>query len=138
MNAEIAPRSSAARLMFWWIAWVGILAGLAAFYFALGQLPEPGLSGRTLTMDMVGLALLLASCGARWWVLPRVRQIGSAYVLFMAGLALAAGCGYIGILAGLHRDGLFVLGVLGLFQWLPVFARRFVPPAAAVHPPAGS
>ena len=138
MNADAAPRSSAARSLLWWMLWAGMTAGLVAINYAMSRLPDAGPAARSVGADIVALATLLTSCLARWWVLPRVRRVQSAFVLFLVGVALAGDCGLIGIFGGAHRNELVVLSVAGMLQWMPLFARRFVPPAAVAHPPAGS
>jgi len=97
--------------------------------------PESTAAGRTVGADVVGLAELLASCLARWWGLPRIRRVQPAFVLFVAGLALAEACGLIGVFLGAHRNELVVLGVLGMLQWVPLFARRYFRPSTAALPP---
>ncbi len=136
MHAEATPRSSAARAMLWWILWAGMTAGLVAINYAMGRMPESGPAVRSVGADLVGIATLLTSCLARWWVLPRVRRVQTAFVLFLVGVALAGDCGLIGIVGGAHRQELVVLGVAGMIQWMPLFARRFFPPAPGAPPPA--
>ncbi len=129
MNTDDAPRSTAARSMLWWILWVGVAGGLVAIVYAMRQVPETSPAVRRAGLDVVALVDLLVSCLARWWVLPRVRRVQSAFVLFVVGLAMADACALIGVFGGVHRNELFVLGALGVLQWLPLFARRFAGPA---------
>jgi hypothetical protein len=61
--------------------------------------------------------------------LPRLTSLARAFPLFIAGLALAEACGLLGIfLGGVYRDQLFLLGVLGIVQYLPFFARQYLLP----------
>ncbi len=130
MHADAAPRSAAARALLWWILWAGAIAALVAIDYAMRQVSaaSPGL--RSAGLDAVALVDLLVSCLARWWVLPRVQRVQTAFVLFVVGVAMAESCGLIGIFGGVHRNELFMLGLAGVLQWLPVFARRFAAPAA--------
>ncbi|MES1168045.1 MAG: hypothetical protein ABUL61_02630, partial [Oleiharenicola lentus] len=51
------------------------------------------------------------------------------FPMFIIGLALAEGCGIMGIfLGGPYRDALFLLSILGLVQFVPVFAKRLGEP----------
>ena len=135
MNADAAPRSTAARALLWWLIWAGITGGLVAIDYAMRQVPETAPAARSAGLEVVALVDLLASCLARWWVLPRVRRVQSAFVLFVFGLAMAEGCGLIGVFAGVHRNALLVLGLAGLLQWMPLFARRYFAPAPGRIPP---
>jgi hypothetical protein len=135
MNPNPIPQSSAARWLLWWILWAGILAGLVAIYFVLGEQPAAVPTGRIVATDFVGLVWLLASCLVRWLVLPRVRSVQSAFVLFVVGMALAESCGLMGIFLSAFRNELFVLGMLGIVQWMPLFARIYCRPATAAFPP---
>ena len=47
-----------------------------------------------------------------------------AFMLFVVGLALAESCGILGtVFGGPYRDELFVLGLLGIAQFMPFFER---------------
>jgi hypothetical protein len=118
--------SSKIPLLAWWIIWVAILVGLGGIYFALGRRPLPAnLPPEQSLTGLVGLGPLFLSVLLRWLVLSRVTQVRQALVLFVVGLMLAEGCGILGIfLGGPYRDDLFVLGVLGVIQWVPLFAGR--------------
>ncbi len=119
------------QLKVWWLLWVGILAGLILIYLAsvrgrplLSNLPpEKALTG------LIGLVPLFVSIVIRWLVLPRFRTLAGAFPMFVAGLVLAEACGILGIfLGGPYRDDLFVLGVLGIAQYIPLFARHLLEP----------
>lgn len=130
MNALSSPRHPApvVPLLVWWVIWCAILTGLTAIYIFLGRRSGgEGLAGGN-AMDYVGLAPLALSALLRWLVLPRVNQAGAALPLFVVGLALAEGGGILGIFLGEKRPELYVLGVLGILQWAPIFAGRYAPP----------
>lgn len=119
-----------AQLKIWWIIWAAILAGLCVIYFALGRAkPLPTEASANPLLDLIGLVPLFVSIVVRWLVLPRYTDLRRAFVMFIAGLALAEACGLIGIfLGGPYRDDLFLLGVLGLAQFAPFFARQYLEP----------
>lgn len=119
-----------AFLKIWWIIWAMILFGLVAIYFVLGRRPLPAAAtaGQSLT-GLVGLVPLFVSIVIRWLVLPRFGSLQRAFPLYIVGLALAEGCGILGLfLGGAYRDDLFALGVLGVAQYVPVFARKLLEP----------
>ncbi|HVT74039.1 MAG TPA: hypothetical protein VHD61_12965 [Lacunisphaera sp.] len=112
-------------LLAWWIIWAGILAGLVAIYLVLGRGPKPAAAPGQSLSGLVGLGPLFLSVITRWLVLPRFRDPIRALPVFIAGLAMAEACGILGILlGGPYRDDLFLLGVLGVLQFAPLFARR--------------
>ncbi|HEY4248422.1 MAG TPA: hypothetical protein VGM64_16360 [Lacunisphaera sp.] len=119
-----------AQLMIWWIIWGGVLAGLCLLYFFFGRAkPLPVASTAELLTNLGGFPLLFISVIIRWLVLPRCSDPGRALVMFIIGLALAESCGILGIfLGGAYRDALFLLGVFGVIQYVPVFARKFFEP----------
>lgn len=116
-------------LLVWWIAWAAILGGLVILYLFLGRGPvQPSPAGDIL-LNLVALVPLFVSIVIRWLVLPRFGDLKRAFPLYLAGLALAEACGILGLfLGGAYRDDLFVLGVLGVTQFVPLFARRMLQP----------
>jgi len=119
-----------ARLVVWWIIWASVLCGLIIFYFVLAgnkSLPPP--ATKELFTNLAGLLPLFLSVIIRWLVLPRGRNPSGALAMFIIGLALAEGCGLLGILlGGGYRDMFFVLGILGILQYVPFFAKRLFEP----------
>jgi hypothetical protein len=119
-----------AQLMVWWIIWAAILAGLCLVYFFLGWgKPLPAVSPANPLNGLVGIIPLFLSIIIRWLVLPRYTDPRRALVVFVLGIALAEGCGFLGtFLGGPYRESLFVLGVLGIAQYAPFYARKFFDP----------
>jgi F0F1-type ATP synthase membrane subunit c/vacuolar-type H+-ATPase subunit K len=129
-----APSHEAAllrtRLMVWWIIWLSLLAGVCVIYVALGRGPV-GPAAANPFENLVGLVPLFVSIIVRWLVLPRYTDGQKAFVMFIVGCALAESCAILGIfLGGPYRDDLFVLGVLGIAQFVPFYARRLYEPKA--------
>ena len=115
-------------LTVWWLVWGGLLTGLVLIYAGLGRGPVrlPPAGAHPLA-GLVGFLPLFISIVIRWLVLPRMTSLARAFPLFIAGLALAEACGLLGIfLGGVYRDQLFLLGVLGIVQYLPFFARQYL------------
>ena len=120
-----------AKLLVWWVLWASILGGLVMIYFLVGRgLPAPkDLPSEKMLTGLVGLIPLFISVVIRWLVLPRYTEMDRALVMFIIGLALAEGCGMLGIfLGGPYRDDLFVLGVFGIVQFVPIFAKGYLEP----------
>lgn len=115
-----------AQLLIWWIIWAAVLAGLVVIYLAIGRgRAVASVPGAHPLIGLVGLVPLFVSIVIRWLVLPRCRDLARALPLFIVGLALAEACGLLGIfLGGVYRDDVFLLGVFGVAQFLPIFARR--------------
>jgi hypothetical protein len=118
------------RLMIWWILWGATLTGLIVIYLALGRAkPLPPPSAENQLQGLVGVVPLFISIILRWLVLPRSQDPNRAFVLFVIGVALAEACGILGIfLGGPYRDSLFVLGVLGIGQYVPFYAKKLFDP----------
>ena len=119
-----------AQLLVWWIVWAGILAGLVVIYAVFGRAPAkaPPPGANPLT-GLIGLAPLFVSIIIRWQVLPRLSGLARAFPLFVVGLTLADACGLLGIfLGGVYKDDLFLLGVLGIVQYVPFFAKGYLEP----------
>lgn len=119
-------------LFVWWIIWAAVLAGLVVIYFALGRGPVKASPDKDVLQNLIGLVPLFVSIVLRWLVLPRCDTLQRAFPLFVAGLALGEACGVLGIfLGGAYRDDLFVLGLLGIAQFAPLFTRQLGRPGRA-------
>ncbi len=119
-----------ARLLVWWIVWGSILTGLVLIYFFLvGGKPLPAPSANNSLTGLIGVVPLFVSIVLRWLVLPRATDPNRAFVSFIIGVVLAEACGILGIfLGGPYRDSLFVLGVLGITQYVPFYAKKLFDP----------
>lgn len=109
-------------LLIWWILWFSILSGLVILFFFLrggSSAPAGGLAY---------LPLLPLSFGAfvRWVLLPKAKSAPQALPLFLIGLALSEACGILSfVLVPEMRNTYFILALLGVIQFVPVFASRF-------------
>jgi hypothetical protein len=125
MSPQLEKTPNAAGVLFWWLIWGATLGGLILIAVFLGgpngiQVETGGVAA------YLGLFPLVVSCVLRWLVLGKQREAGKALVVFILGMAMAEGCGIIGLmLGGELRTEFFMLGVLGVLQWMPLFARRF-------------
>lgn len=119
-----------AKLAIWWIVWGSVLAGLLVVYFALTRnKPLPPPASAELLTNLMGFVPVFLSVIIRWLVIPRYNNPARAFVMFIMGVALAEACGLLGIfIGGGYRDSLFLLGVLGIVQYVPIFAKRLYEP----------
>lgn len=73
-----------------------------------------------------GLAAFVISVIVRWIVLPRLQNAQLAFQAFVVGIAFAEATCFIGLfLSPAYKLELFTLSVLGIFQFIPFYARRF-------------
>jgi hypothetical protein len=121
------------QVLVWWIIWAADLAGLVLLYCFLPPGPQtPAVPGANPFLNLAGFVPLFVSIVIRWLVLPRSTGPGSALVMFLIGVSLAEACGLLGLfLGGPYREDLFILGVLGVTQYVPLSARRFFEPKGA-------
>ena len=114
-----------------------MLTGLVSIYIVLGQKPLPAdIAVEKSLTGLVGVVPLFVSIIIRWLVLPRYHDLKRAFPMFIAGLALAEAGGLLGIfLGGPYRDDLFLLGGLGMAQYLPFFAKQYLESKAAGFSP---
>lgn len=119
-----------AQLLIWWIIWGGVLAGLCLIYFFVARATPPDAPVLSeLLINLIGFVPLFLSIVIRWLVLPRYEDPARALVVFIVGMALAEACGILGIfLGGPYRDAFFVLGILGVTQYMPFYAKKFFNP----------
>jgi hypothetical protein len=117
-------------LKVWWILWAAVLLGLVVIWWNFGFMKLLGNEPHANpALDLVGMVPLFLSIILRWLVLPRVRVLRMAFVFFVAGIALAEACGILGtFLGGPYRDEMFLLGVLGIAQFMPFFVRGLASP----------
>jgi hypothetical protein len=118
-----------ARLLIFWIIWGSILTGLVIIYVLFGQRPVEPVVAADLPVNLTGVVPLFISIVVRWLVLPRCQDFPRVFPVFVFGLVSAEACGLMGIfLGGPYRDSLFVLGVLGVTSYVPLFAKRLLEP----------
>jgi hypothetical protein len=93
----------------------------------------PGQPGQSESVDSpiwyAALAPLAISAIIRWLVLPRARSSQPALTLFIVGIAMAESACFMGLYVfPAHKHDLFLLSMLGIFQFIPYYARRYFPP----------
>jgi hypothetical protein len=114
------------QLLVWWALWGMMLAGLAIFFLSF-EPPSPtdqAIGDQSVT-GLAGLVPLFISIVLRWLVLPRYTGSSGAQIVFFVGVALSELGGILGVwLGGPYREHLFLLGLLGVGQFAPFYARR--------------
>ncbi len=124
MNTDQTPP----KPQIFWVLWAALMTGLPIIYVVMGQSSSQSQNQSSgLPMGLLmALPPLVISIVVRWAVLPRIENATKALSLFVVGMAMAEGCGVIGIiLGGAHKNLLFIAGLLGILQFIPIFASRF-------------
>ena len=119
-----APERKTPPPIIWWVIWSTTIIGLTAMYLVLhpSMTQPPNGFLRFLPVAPVFLALLV-----RWVLLPRFSG-AAAFPAFILGLALAESCGIFGILlVPSLKQAYFALSLVGLVQFVPLFASRETP-----------
>lgn len=117
------------QLLVWWVLWAAFQSGVFMFDFFLvnrDSTPAPD----TSPIWMAAALPFVMSVVIRWGVLPRFNNAQQALPVFIVGIACAEMTCFLGIfIFPAHQRELFILSVLGIAQYIPIFARRFFPPA---------
>lgn len=115
------------QLIVWWVLWAAFQVGIFMIhYFVGGTHARPASPSPESPLGLAGLAPFFAATIVRWILLPRVTSAPPAFPLFLVGIALAEATCFLGIFVfSDHQQLLFAASVLGIFQFIPFFARRF-------------
>ncbi len=117
------------QLVVWWAIWGAFQAGIFAVYFLLTNHAHPATATPDSHLWLIGIIPLALSAVLRWGILPLMPNSQTALVVFLVGIALAETCCFLGIfIFPAHRLELFILSVIGIFQFIPLFASRFFSP----------
>lgn len=119
-SSDSNPKSP---LLIWWVIWGAICMGLTVMYFVIR--PTGGSESST-DLQYIPLVPLALSAVVRWIILPQFKQRSKAFPLFIVGLAMAEGSGLMAMFLvpslGTHY---FALALLGLAQFIPLFAANY-------------
>lgn len=109
-------------VIIWWVLWGTIVFGYIGIYMILPSGSSHEVSPTSRYFPIVPLSLSII---VRWMVLPLVLGKGAALPVFLFGLAMAETCGILAIfLVPELRLTYFVLTLVGLIQFVPIFASR--------------
>lgn len=115
--------------MVWWFLWSAFLVGIFVIYILFSQ--QRSRSGSAFPAEspawLAALGPLVASAIIRWIVLPRQKLAQQALSFFVIGISLAEATCFLGLFVFRpHHQTLFLLSVIGIFQFIPTFARRLL------------
>jgi hypothetical protein len=115
------------QLTIWWVSWTAFLCGVFAIYHFLDTTTaQPQAPSADSPIWLAGVAPMVVSTIIRWLILPRMRSPQAALQLFLFGIGLAEATCFFGLfIFPAHKQGLFVLSVVGIFQFVPYFAGRY-------------
>jgi hypothetical protein len=114
------------QLIIWWVLWAALLSGIFIFYFVLGGTAGAPNSATSPVVWLAGVVPVMISVLIRWLILPRTHTAQAAVLYFVVGIVMAEATCFLGLfLFPAHKLELFILSVLGIFQFIPFFARRF-------------
>ena len=117
-----APERRAPPLIVWWIIWFAIAAAVMVVYAMVPVSTHNAFDGMLRYLPAVPLVI---SSMVRWLVLPRFNDGARALPIFVVGLALAEGSAILGMfLVPSLRSEYFALGLVGVAQFVPLFAGR--------------
>lgn len=118
-------------MMVWWILWAAFQSGIVILYHNLSTAATGQPQSESLSSSVWYAALVPAAISAviRWLVLPRIRIAQTALVVFIIGIATAEMTCFLGLfIFPAHQQELFQVSLLGIFQFLPYYVRRYFPP----------
>ena len=120
-----------------WVIWASAFVSIFIYQFALGggiptgsDAPSSGVH----PMVWVALGQLVAASAVRWRLLPNAEAAGKKLILMIIGLSLSEGMEIYGLFL-IHPDQpgtkltLWVLSLLSVLQFIPVYANPRQPPA---------
>jgi hypothetical protein len=121
------PNQAKQQLLVWWVLWVAFLSGIFMIYHFLGSTAAPSAPASSNSSTwLAGGVPFVISMIIRWGVLPRAWNAQTALALFVAGIAMAEMTCFLGLfLFPAHKQELFLVSVLGIFQFIPTFASRY-------------
>jgi len=118
------------QLSGWWGVWAAFLFGIFQVYYFLGMNAPASRSAASPVPDpflaALGLLPVAVSVVVRWSILPQIQKAQAALPFFIVGLALAEASCFIGLfIFPAYKEGFFVFSIIGMFQFIPFFARRY-------------
>ena len=112
------------QLAVWWVIWAAFQSGIVVIYYFLGR--DAAATGSALAIWPLAFVPVLLSGAVRWAVLPMFHDAQKALPFFVLGLALAEVTCFLGIFVfPAHKIPLFAASVLGILQFMPLFATRY-------------
>lgn len=120
---DTSPNQPPPTIATWWIVWFALIVGVTVVYNVIQPSPSQSLNE---TLRYLPIMPLLLSSIVRWFILPRAKHAGQAFAMFIVGLALAEGCAILGLFLVPDMKATYLcLGLLGIAQFIPLFASRY-------------
>lgn len=118
------------QLTVWWVLWATFQVGVFVIYFVLQSGPSRAVSPSPDSGAWIAAGMpVLMSIAVRWNILPRFKTSQSALPFMIIGIAMAESTTFMGLfIFRAHQLDLFILSVLGIFQFVPFYARNYFPP----------
>jgi hypothetical protein len=114
-----------------WVIWASIIGGVPILQFVIGgglPLGSNPPSAEIPPLAIVGVVMVIISTGVRWLALPRYSEMRQQLIMMIIGLSLSESAFFLS-LSFLPRDqpetrlAIFVLSLLGMVQFMPLYAR---------------
>lgn len=110
-----------------WIIWLALQSGVFITYTVIGSSAAPSVASADSPIWQAAFAPVVISTFIRWVVLPRIKSFQSGFTWFVIGMAMAESACIMGLFVfPAHRDELFLTGAVGIFQFIPFFARSLM------------
>jgi len=107
-----------------WILWFVITGGLCTIYFFLGRNSTVSISNGNEVLRFIPLMPLMLSLVVRIFLLPKFKSLTKVLPIYIIGLSMAEGAGFIAIFLLPHADAVnyFTTAVIVLLMYVPLFA----------------
>lgn len=120
------PDQRKQQLLVWWALWLAFQTGVFMMNHFLGPQAHRHPVAPAPADWRFGAAPFAASVAIRFLVLPLMKNAQAALPVFVAGIALAEATFFLGLYVfPAHQHELFMLSAVGIFQFIPIYARRF-------------
>jgi len=133
------------RALVLWVIWFAMLCSVFLYQLILGKGVPHGSnlqSSSTPPIVWVAIAQVAAASFIRWLLIPRTKEVPKMVVLMIIGLALGEGVEFYGLFLVPHDQPetkllLWILSILGIAQFAPVYAKRPTEHHDAFHGSSG-
>lgn len=118
------------QLLVWWVLWGAFMVGIFQIFYFLGvagdAAKQSSAPAQAPLVAALGLIPVAVSFLIRWVALPRIQIAQTALAIFILGIAFAEATCFLGIfIFPAYKVVFFAFSVLGIFQFIPVFAHRY-------------
>jgi len=119
------PNPPQGQIFVIWVIWFALMMGVCVLRFVIVG-PSHSTPDESSVWQVMLVPVAIATF-LRWNILPRVRSFANLLPVFIVGMALSEAACITGTFVFTpHRDELFLLGVLGMAQFIPIYAKRII------------